>query len=66
MINIELPSGSKISETNEKVKLIENILLSGKEVKDITILIGSNKDSDMNKSIQMLESHQANIMVDLN
>jgi len=64
---IELPPGSRLEVTDSVAKKIENALLNLPETKDVTVNIGSSeeKTSAEEAAIQILGTHQAQVLVNL-
>jgi HAE1 family hydrophobic/amphiphilic exporter-1 len=67
IVKVDLSPGTRLEITDRVVKTIEQILLSIKETKDVTVNIGSSeeKTASSETAIQALGSHQSQIMVNL-
>ena len=60
-----MPAGTNLETTDKAVSAIERVLLSFKVIKDVTVNIGSDKESTKAGTIEVLGSNQANIIVNL-
>lgn len=65
IIKLNMPAGTNLDATDNVVKKIENIIMGFEVVKDITVNIGSSKESKLAGSVEILSSNQANIAVNL-
>lgn len=65
IMKVNMPAGTNLKTTDAVVKRIEDRILSFAVVKDVTVNIGSSKESKLAGAIEMLGSNQANIIVNL-
>jgi len=64
-LKIDLPVGMRVEFTNEISKKIENFVKNVEDVQTISVVVGSDKDSDTKQVIESLGANQAEIIVDL-
>jgi len=65
MVRLNMPAGTNLKATNAVARRIEDSIMSFPVVKDVTVNIGSSKESKMAGTVEVLGSNQANIMVNL-
>ncbi|MBU4306170.1 MAG: efflux RND transporter permease subunit [Candidatus Omnitrophica bacterium] len=65
MIKVNMPAGSNLEATNLVIQKIEDRILSFPVVRDVTVNIGSSKESKMAGSVEVLGTNQANIIINL-
>lgn len=67
LIKVDLPTGSKLSVTNEVVKKVEDYILTLPETQSVAVTIGAEKETSLvgQNELNILESHQGEIMVTL-
>ncbi len=66
MIKVDLPTGSKLTITNDTVEKIEEYILRMPETKSIAVAIGSDQDATREQAeINILESHQGEMLITL-
>ncbi|MFH1094054.1 MAG: efflux RND transporter permease subunit [Candidatus Omnitrophota bacterium] len=66
MIKTNMPAGTNLKTTNRVVRRIEDVILGFSAVKDVTVNIGSSKESQKTGAVEVLGSNEANIIVNLN
>ncbi len=66
MIKASLPAGTNLKATDAVVRRIEDVVLNFPAVKDVTVNIGSSKESKKTGAVEVLGSNEANIIVNLN
>ena len=66
LIKVDLPTGSKLSITNDAVSKIEEYILRMPETKSIAASIGSDQDASKEQAdVNILESHQGELLITL-
>ncbi len=65
IIKLDMPMGTVLEETDKVAAKIEAVLLKVPQVESVSLNIGSTKGKVGEEAIESLESHQAQIMVNL-
>jgi len=65
IIKVGMPSGTRLEITDEVSKRIEGYLLGLPYIKDISVIVGSTRGRDAKDVLQRLDSHQAEIRINL-
>ncbi|MFH1776581.1 MAG: efflux RND transporter permease subunit [Candidatus Omnitrophota bacterium] len=65
IIKLDLSGGARIKVTNRVVQRIEQVLLSIPDIKDVTVNIGSDKETTLSGTVELLESNQARMFINL-
>ena len=65
IMKVNMPSGTKLDVTDQVVQKIEKTLFDTEEVEGVSITIGSSKKKDYTQGIDIMDSHQAQIIVSL-
>ncbi len=65
-VKVDMPIGVRLRVTDDVCKRIEKVLRSDKDVKDISVSIGSEKSSKGEIKVETLRASQALILVTLN
>jgi len=65
IIKLNMPAGTNLKTTDSVVIQIENIILGFSAVKDVTVNIGSSKESKVAGAVEVLGANQANIIINL-
>ncbi|MBU1121709.1 MAG: efflux RND transporter permease subunit [Candidatus Omnitrophota bacterium] len=66
IIKLTMEPGTSLEVTDNAVRMVEEVLLNEiKEVKDVSIKVGSDKDNPTEKAVQTLASYEGEIMVKL-
>ncbi|MFH2137263.1 MAG: efflux RND transporter permease subunit [Candidatus Omnitrophota bacterium] len=65
IIKLDMPAGTNLRTTDSVVQRVEDVIMSFSTVKDVTANIGSSKESKMAGAVEVLGTHQANIIVNL-
>ncbi|OIO39266.1 MAG: hypothetical protein AUJ72_01075 [Candidatus Omnitrophica bacterium CG1_02_46_14] len=64
-LKIDMPVGTRVEFTNEITKRIEDFVRTLPDIKTISVVVGSDKDSDTKQVVESLGSSQAEIIVNL-
>ncbi|MFH2146161.1 MAG: efflux RND transporter permease subunit [Candidatus Omnitrophota bacterium] len=65
MVKLNMPAGANLNSTDSVVTQLEDIILRHPATQDVTVNIGSSKESTMAGSVEILGANQANIIVNL-
>ncbi len=65
LLKVDLPAGTNLRATDAVIRRIEDAISGLPGIKDVTVNIGSSKESKMAGAIEILGSNQANIIVNL-
>jgi len=65
IVKVNMAAGTNLKATDAVVRRVENTILSFPVVKDVTVNLGSSKESKMAGAVEILGSNQANIIVNL-
>jgi len=65
IIKADMPVGTKLSETNKAVLVMEDVILRSDDVDSVSSIIGSTKGKSAKDIIKRLGSHQAQCIVNL-
>ncbi|MEA3328410.1 MAG: efflux RND transporter permease subunit [Candidatus Omnitrophota bacterium] len=66
IVKVDMAPGTRLSVTNQVATKIEQLLLKLKEIKNVTINIGSSEEkASAEATLQTMGSHQAQVMVNL-
>ena len=66
LMKVDMPPGTKLDVTNEVTLRIEGVILGMRDVGNVSVAVGSNKEeSSTSGSVEMLQSNQAQITVNL-
>ncbi|MCP4649375.1 MAG: efflux RND transporter permease subunit [PVC group bacterium] len=65
IIKFNMPAGTNLKTTNRAVKRVEDVILGFSAVKDVTVNLGSSKESKLAGAVEVLGAHQANIIVNI-
>ncbi len=64
-IQAAMPVGTSVSVTNEKLAFLEHYLSQHRAVRSVSVLIGSEKDTDATQAIAALRANEGELLVEL-